>query len=541
MTYKIYLDEDKGWTKKSSGSSNLFIKGYLNNRSILSVLNFFLKSKFNKKKCFDFIRKLDGHFAIIFFDKKNILICCDRISSIPLIIKKGTNKIYVADNYKNLKNIVASKNKFFIDVEQSINLASSGYTFGRKTIFKDVIKTFPGFFYLYHRNKLEEFQYYDWRPYIKKPSKKTKSKNFLKKLNIKIIKKLILSSKGRFIAVPLSAGYDSRLILSGLVEQGYKNIISFSYGRARNREALVAEKIAKKLNIPWFFIEYIPSQMKNIFLSKEYKLFKDYADLTDSIYFLQDFFAIKSLKNNNIIPSDSIIVNGQSGDFISGNHIFYKSLEDTYDDLVTFFFKKHFKISRSIMITINEKIKENIKKRISNFNININNINNIREALQKIEYEDRQAKFLMGGQRTYEFFGFDWRLPLWDKEYVEFFENLNIEFKINQSLYKEVMLEQNWGDVWKDIPLNPKNTFSIRLELIRFIFKCFFSIYGKKRWHKFELKFLDYFMTPLCGYAAWNYFDIIFNNNGYTSPLGWHIKEYLNEKSVNWNGKHFYN
>ena len=55
------------------------------------------------------------------------------------------------------------------------------------------------------------------------------------------------------------------LPLFALNETGYKNIISFSYGRARNREALVAEKIAKKLNIPWFFIEYIPSQMKNIF------------------------------------------------------------------------------------------------------------------------------------------------------------------------------------------------------------------------------------------------------------------------------------
>lgn len=537
MTYKVHLDADKGWTKKSFRSSNLFIKGYLNNQTIVSVFNFFIKSKLNKITCFDFIRKLDGHFAIIFFNKKNILICCDRISSIPLIIKKEGNKIFIADNFNNLKNIVDSKNKFFIDIEQSKNLASSGYTFGRKTIFKDVIKVFPGSFYLSNRNKLEELQYYNWRPYQKNSSEKNKSKNFLKKLNTKIIKKLILSSKGKFIAVPLSAGYDSRFILSGLVEEGYKNIISFSYGRSRNREAIVAEKVAKKLNIPWFFIEYIPNQMKSVLLSKEYKSFKDYSDLTDSVHFPQDFFAIKSIKNNNLIPCDSIIVNGQSGDFISGNHIFYKHQDDTYDDLITFFFKKHYKISRRLMTNINEKIKENIKKRISNFNIDMNNINNIREALQKIEYEDRQAKYLMGGQRAYEFFGFDWRLPLWDKEYVGFFENLNVEFKINQSLYTEVIEEQNWGDVWKDIPINPKNIFSIRIEIIRFIFKCFFSLLGKNRWHKFELKFLDYFMNPLCGYAAWNYFDIILNNNRYTSPLGWHIKEYLNKKSINWNGE----
>ena len=64
--------------------------------------------------CLDFIRKLDGHFAIIFFNKKNILICCDRISSIPLIIKKARNKTFIADNYNNLKSIVDLKNKFLL-------------------------------------------------------------------------------------------------------------------------------------------------------------------------------------------------------------------------------------------------------------------------------------------------------------------------------------------------------------------------------------------------------------------------------------------
>ena len=122
----------------------------------------------------------------------------------------------------------------------------------------------------------------------------------------------------------------------------------------------------------------MPNQMKNVLLSKEYKFFKNYSDLTDSVHFPQDFFAIKSIKNNNLIPSDSIIVNGQSGDFISGNHIFYKHIDDTYDDLITSFLKKHYKISRRLMININEKI----MKRISNFNIDTNNINNIREALQ---------------------------------------------------------------------------------------------------------------------------------------------------------------
>ena len=40
-----------------------------------------------------------------------------------------------------------------------------------------------------------------------------------------------------------------------------------------------------------------------------------------SIHFPQDFAAIKHLHDNDLISKDSVIVNGQSGDFISGNHL----------------------------------------------------------------------------------------------------------------------------------------------------------------------------------------------------------------------------
>ncbi len=453
-------------------------------------------------------------------------------------MKQEKEILFIADNFRNLSRILKSKKNLTIDTEQTRNFALSGYTFGENTIFKEVNKTFPGYLYLYKENKLEQINYYNWKPYKKRLMNFSESKDKLKKLNIKIINKLIASSNNRCIAVPLSAGYDSRFILSGLVEKGYKNIFCFSYGKIGNREATVAKNIAKKLNIPWTFIEYTPKRIKKFLLSKEYKLFKKFSDLTVSVHSPQDFFAINFLKKNNIIPSNSIIVNGQTGDFISGNHIFYNSKNDNYDDLINLFYHKHYKISKRLMFLKSKSVKQSIKNRISTFNLNRKNTDNIREALQKIEYEDRQAKYLMGDQRTYEYFGYDWRLPLWDKEYVKFFEKLNIEYKVNQLLYKEVLIEQNWGDVWKNFPVNPKNTFSFKMEFMRFFFKCIFVLLGKKKWHRFELKFLDYFMNPLCGYAAWNYFSVVFNNREYSSPLGWHIEEYLNQKGLDWRGEY---
>ena len=60
--------------------------------------------------------------------------------------------------------------------------------------------------------------------------------------------------------------------------------------------------------------------------------------------------------------------------------------------------------------------------------------------------------------------------------------------------------------------------------------KCLFLILGKKKWHKFELRFLDYFIAPLSGYAPWRYNKVISDKRGFSGPLSWHIEEYLTKK-----------
>ena len=40
-----------------------------------------------------------------------------------------------------------------------------------------------------------------------------------------------------------------------------------------------------------------------------------------------------------------------------------------------------------------------------------------------LEFQNRQSKYVLGNQRSYEVFGWDWHLPLWDNEYVEFYKS----------------------------------------------------------------------------------------------------------------------
>ena len=92
-------------------------------------------------------------------------------------------------------------------------------------------------FFAIERNKNKYDSYHQWKPWKKTKLGITKLKKELKEINNNIIEKLIKSCSSRKIIIPLSAGYDSRFILSGLIDKGYKNIITFSYGRKNNREA----------------------------------------------------------------------------------------------------------------------------------------------------------------------------------------------------------------------------------------------------------------------------------------------------------------
>ena len=59
--------------------------------------------------------------------------------------------------------------------------------------------------------------------------------------------RLIRSLQGKTAIIPLSGGYDSRLIAVMLKNKGLKDVICFTYGRKGNPEVEISEKVAKLL------------------------------------------------------------------------------------------------------------------------------------------------------------------------------------------------------------------------------------------------------------------------------------------------------
>ncbi len=88
------------------------------------------------------------------------------------------------------------------------------------------------------------------------------------------------------------------------------------------------------------------------------------------------------------------------------------------------------------------------------------------------EFQDRQSKYVITGQRIYEFLGHEWRLPLWDNAYLRFWEGVPLAEKAGQALYARTLRNANWGGVWDDIPVNRKTVRPLAIVPLRLIAKA---------------------------------------------------------------------
>lgn len=535
---KIIISK-KNWRFYSYKNLKIHLIGYFfkfNDTEVIEKL-----SCFSKNNIIKFLKKLDGNFSIIIEGNNSTLAVADRINSYPLTYARLKNEVYISDNGLNLvKKLKFNENN--IDYNISTTFAMSGYTVDNNTIFKGLKSLLPGQFILITKNNFSCFYFYLWQPW-----KKVKENNFKKEkifyLNEKIIKKLIKTCDGRQIILPLSAGWDSRFIASGLKHFKYNNVICVTYGRKNSNDMKIAKKLSESLGFKWIQVIYNKNKIRNIYNSKRYKLYKKYCDNLNSIHFMGEYLMLSEIKQNSAVDKDAIIVNGQSGDFITGNHIPIQigKYTESLDIVLEGYISKHNKYWKSLL-TLDKKgtIKKQLKNQIYNLlgtkNITGKNINMF-GIYETLEFYNRQVKYVINGTRNYEFFNFEWRMPLWDFEYMRYWEKAPFKLKFQQNYYKKTLKKTNWGNVWKDIGINPKKKIAWYYKIIRFIFKSTFFLVGKEKWYMFERKYIEYFIDDLHNYSPWRYMKIFFDKRQHYSSISWYIAEYLEEKKVQWDGE----
>ena len=319
---------------------------------------------------------------------------------------------------------------------------------------------------------------------------------------LRVFERLIESTvnKGKQIIIPLSGGLDSRIIVTFLKRLGIKNVICFSYGRKDSIEVEISRQVAKTLGYEWHFIEYSNKKQYNDFHSQEMKNYDRYASNLVSLPHRQDFLSIKELKDNGYIPENSVVIPGHSGGMISGGHIPF-NYNEKRDYNFELFIKDNFE-NHYILWNWdnNEKLKRIFKEKIRNCigNIDIHDNESCANAIEIFDFKERQGKFIINSLRVYEFLGYEWKIPLWDIELMEFFSKIPLKNKIEKQLYKRYAREKLFINDFEQLSRIKSTTVFMKENPIRRkginIFK---DLCGFKDIYNYHVAFGRFFKNPL--------------------------------------------
>ncbi len=531
----VNVREWYGWRYYQIRGFDIWFNGYILNTDQKSFLNKgveLLDSDSTTDDDFDYwVKGTQGHFSFIFLKETQLLCSVDHVRTMPLFYTLNSRKVVVSNYAPDIGKIIGINRKKYNN-QAALEIAMSGYTIGKKTLYPQISQLCAGELLIVRNNKAEVREYYRYSPWKVNRKSKAQLKKELTDVSRQVLEDMVENADGRQFVIPLSAGNDSRFIASGLKELGVKNVFCFSYGLENNFEVKTAEQVATHLGYPWLYVPLSIASQKKTFSEDEFDDFWEFTDTLSNAPALIDYSAVKFLKESGQISKDAIFVNGNSGDFITGGHI--KPEIHNVDQLIKSVVKKHYSLWHCLKFEDNVvKIQKELEKYISNL-MHDNNLtqSNFSDIGENIEWKGRQSKMVTTTQRSYEFHGYEWRLPMWDPIYMNFWEGVEKKYKINQSLYIETLLENNWGGVWDGIAINDFAIASGKLHLFRSFLKLFFIFFGKDAWHKFDKRFFAYFYDDTAATAIVPYSKAMFDICGARDRNSWIVKKYLYEKGI---------
>jgi asparagine synthase (glutamine-hydrolysing) len=479
---------------------------------------------------------LRGHFAVVIETPDLVIAATDHSRSIPLYFAKGPQGWLLDDKPVRLRSRAGLGLKD-VDPLAHLDIAMAGYTVGERTLYRGLEMLLPGELVLLARgNAPVRHRYYVYRPWEIIARDPGRFESDCKASLLDVFERMLASVKGRLLAVPISAGYDSRLIVSLAQHLGHRDIRCFTYGRPGNFEAETGRAICERLNVPWTFVPLSVTRMRDFFRSDLYRSYMDFAESCASTPFVQDVAAIATLLEQKTLPPDAVIVNGQSGDFITGNHIpqplrssaVALSAEDRKRRLLAAFAKKHFALWRFLRTPANlAQVEEHVWRAMGDAGGALGDPETDHGLYETAEFQDRQSKYVISGQRCYDMLGLDWRLPLWDASFMKFWQGVPLKEKAGQALYARTIAAANFGGVWQGMPVNRKTIRPLSIVPLRLIAKAATAPFGLDTWHEAERKYFQYWMELTCHTAAIPYRTWALDKRGARNTLSWLTEAYL--------------
>lgn len=393
------------------------------------------------------VKRLNGFFALVRENGYEVYAAVDHTRGYPLFYGRKDGMAYLSDDAYWVREKVGDAE---FDETAEAEFALTGYVTGPDTLYPNVKQLQAGEALILRPGpgdvRVEPHRYF--RRLYGNPfdADAAQISRMHEEVMEQVMRRVMNWAQGRLLCLPLSGGYDSRLIAVMLKRLGCTNVLAFTYGKPGNKQARVSKDVAEKLGIPWHFVPYSNEQWYRWWRTPERKVYWNYADGLSAVPHPQDWPAVWELKKAGAIPEDAVFIPGHAGTRLRSRFLVYETGRSGEDQYVTEIWKSHYDrlapwdpvksgqgpIMRRRVLDCGEAEK-------------IENLQDLEQAVEKWIWQERNAKFIVNSVRVYEFWGYRWWLPLMDVELLDFWNRVPVEFRSGTRVLYEEMIEALYG------------------------------------------------------------------------------------------------
>lgn len=260
------------------------------------------------------------------------------------------------------------------------------------------------------------------------------------------MQRLYERADGRVIALPLSAGLDSRLLAALLARDGYPRVQTFTYGLPGNAEARASARIAESLGLPWQQVSHTPQQLRQAWTDPSTGSFLREASSGASLPHVQDWYAIRRLTAEGTLPPGSIVIPGHTVVSSAKDEPLRHGPEVTPAGIVRCLEPWHFALrSQSRRAVRLPSVVEELQRFFTE--VRLEDAPRARmDAVRWFWQRERQAKYILQSMRGYEHAGLEWALPMHELGVWEVYESAPDEAISSREWYR-AMTEELYASV----------------------------------------------------------------------------------------------
>jgi asparagine synthase (glutamine-hydrolysing) len=405
------------------------------------------------------MKDLNGFYSIVIRGNEDIVMAVDRMRSYPLFYGSDDQALYCSDDPFWIQDQLGDRS---LDPIAQKEFRLSGYVTRDRTLSPRIKQLRSGEVARLSLEPTSEVRvqtapYQKYKPGDYSDQELEPSLKQMDHVMVASFQRLIDLAAGRTLMVPLSGGYDSRLIVLMLKKLGYENIIAFSYGRSGNPESIISKDIAERLGIRWEFIEYNNERWLRWYQSEENWAYYPMGSNLTSLPHIQDWPAVKMLKEDGRIPKDAIFVPGHT----IANPSQYANLQrhsvkeaeamPKYK-IATAEGAKDVDVGFPVDKLVNDLITDNynlpgqpikegatlreMRALVLSALDNVSGYDDYVSAYEYWNFNERQVKFIFNSIRIYEYWGYQWWMPLLDKELMDFWRTLSLDLRHDKQLIR---------------------------------------------------------------------------------------------------------